>query len=101
MVILICLLFLHSNHNGHIFYIKVRIFLSEPLLSAFLGHGVHAVFHYVPLHSSTAGLRHGNFSGEDIYTTRESERLLRLPLWYGMNDDQRSHVVDTLYAFFA
>ena len=92
----------HSNHNGHIFYIKVSdISVRASLISFFREHGVHAVFHYVPLHSSTAGLRHGNFSGEDIYTTRESERLLRLPLWYGMNDDQRSHVVDTLYAFFA
>ena len=58
-----------------------------------------SVFHYVPLHSSPAGLRFGRFAGEDIYTTRESERLLRLPMFYNLDMEQVKRIVDVLVAF--
>ena len=60
-----------------------------------------AVFHYVPLHSSPAGQQFGRFHGEDLYTTQESERLARLPLWYGMTEDIQQQVVDRVCEFYA
>ena len=74
-------------HNAHMFYIKARDLTERTELIAFLKeHGVSSVFHYVPLHSAAAGLRFGRFHGEDKYTTAESERLLRLPMYYGLAD---------------
>lgn len=68
------------QHNGHMFYIKVRDLEQRTDLIAHLAkQGVHAVFHYVPLHTAKAGERFGCFSGTDNYTTQESERLIRLP----------------------
>lgn len=89
------------SHNAHMFYIKCRN-LDER--SAFIEHlkslGVHAVFHYVPLHSSPAGLKYGRFNGNDEYTTKESNRLVRLPLYYGLADADSSAVIDGVFAFF-
>jgi dTDP-4-amino-4,6-dideoxygalactose transaminase len=89
-------------HNGHMFFLKCKN-LEER--TAFLAHmksrDILAVFHYVPLHSAPAGLKFGRFHGEDRYTTIESERLVRLPLWYGMSDEIRNRVVDSVIAFFA
>lgn len=89
------------SHNAHMFYVKCRD-LDER--SAFIEHlksrGVHAVFHYVPLHSSPAGLKYGRFDGDDEYTTKESSRLVRLPLYYGLADVDSSVVVDAVLAFF-
>lgn len=88
-------------HNAHIFYIKLRNLQER---TAFITHmkerGVNCVFHYVPLHSSPAGLKYGRFSGEDVYTTRESERLVRLPLYYGMTENDRCTVIDAVDEFF-
>ena len=56
--------------------------------------------HYIPLHTSPAGLKHGEFIGEDKYTTKESERLVRLPLWYGMSEDVVSKIVDHIQKIF-
>ena len=72
--------------NGHLFYLKTRDAAERARLIRFLKEkGILSVFHYVPLHRSKAGRKFGRFSGRDRFTTRESERLLRLPLWYGMD----------------
>ena len=63
-------------------------------------NGISAVFHYIPLHSAAAGMKYGRFSGEDKYTTKESERLLRLPLYYGMKQEDREKVVSCVEAFY-
>ena len=89
------------QHNAHMFYIKARDLAERTALIAYLkAHGVGSVFHYVPLHSAAAGLRFGRFHGEDRYTTRESERLLRLPMYYGLADADVEKAVDTVAAFY-
>ena len=60
---------------------------------------LYCVFHYIPLHSSPAGMKFGRFSGEDVYTTRESERLLRLPMFYNLDMESVKYVTDTVLAF--
>lgn len=89
------------RHNAHMFFIKARDLEERTALIRFLKeNGIGAVFHYVPLHSSAAGVRLGRFSGEDRYTTRESERLVRLPLYYGMGNavEQVSAAVHEFYS---
>ena len=72
------------KHNAHMFYIKCKDLDERTKLIDFLKkNDISAVFHYIPLHSAEAGLKFGRFNGEDKYTTKESERLLRLPLYYG------------------
>lgn len=89
------------EHNGHMFYIRVRdLEQRTQFLQHLASKGIYAVFHYVPLHSAPAGQRFGSFHGEDRYTTRESERLVRLPFWYGMRADVIQEVVDATYDFF-
>ncbi len=89
------------QHNGHMFYIKLKD-LSER--TEFIAHmraeGVHCVFHYVPLHSAPAGQKYCRFHGEDIFTTRESERLVRLPLYYGLSAEDVDYVVAAAKKFF-
>ena len=81
------------QHNGHMFYIKVKDLEERTRLISFLkDNEIGAVFHYIPLHSSPAGKQFGRFNGEDIFTTKESERLLRLSLYYEM----RSSYVDII-----
>jgi dTDP-4-amino-4,6-dideoxygalactose transaminase len=89
-------------HNGHMFYLKCKD-LDErtALLEHMKANDIFAVFHYVPLHSAPAGLIFGRFHGEDRLTTSESERLVRLPLWYGMTDEVRQRVVESVEAFYA
>ncbi len=71
--------------NAHMFYIKVRdLCQRQNLIRHLREQGVDTVFHYVPLHSSPGGIKYGRFVGTDCYTTKESSRLLRLPMWYGM-----------------
>ena len=89
------------EHNAHMFYIKTKNLDERSRLIRYLkDRGVEAVFHYVPLHSSPAGKRFGRFHGEDAYTTRESDRLLRLPMFYGLRRDQVATVVETIEAFY-
>jgi dTDP-4-amino-4,6-dideoxygalactose transaminase len=77
------------NHNAHMFYIKCRDIEERSNLIEYLKlHGILSVFHYVPLHSALAGMQNGHFHGEDRYTTVESERLLRLPLYYGLKESE-------------
>ncbi len=89
------------QHNGHMFYIKVRNLEQRGELISYLSSvGVQSAFHYVPLHSSSAGQEFGYFHGEDRHTTNESERLIRLPFWYGITVEEINKVVSAIYAFF-
>ena len=88
-------------HNGHIFYIKVdNLDIRNRLLKYLQSNGVMAVFHYIPLHSSKAGLKYGRFNGEDIYTTQESQRLIRLPIYYGISEIEIDYVIDKIKNFY-
>lgn len=88
-------------HNGHMFYLKAKDIEERTALIAYLkDKGIHAVFHYVPLHTAPAGLKFGRFHGEDRYTTRESERLLRLPMYYGLELGQADYICETLGKFY-
>ncbi len=86
-------------HNAHMYYIKLRSLEERSRLIAFLAeHDICAVFHYVPLHSATAGLKYGRFVGEDRYTTALSERLLRLPMFYELTEADCARVIETISA---
>lgn len=88
-------------HNAHMFYLKVRDLEERTAFIEYLKqHGVMAVFHYVPLHSSPAGLKFGRFHGEDVYTTRESDRLVRLPMYYGLREEDRDAVIKAVRSFY-
>ena len=83
------------------FYVKLRDIEQRTDFIRFLKErGVLSVFHYVPLHSAPAGLKYGRFAGEDEYTTKESERLTRLPLFYGLTEEESKTVVETIRQFF-
>lgn len=91
----------NCDHNAHIFYIRVKDEHERSLLIDHLRNdGIQAVFHYIPLHSSKAGLIHGRFHGEDRYTTKESSRLLRLPLFYDLNDEEVDKVINSIQQFY-
>lgn len=88
-------------HNAHMFYIKVRDLDERTALISYLkANGVMAVFHYVPLHSAPAGEKFGRFHGADRYTTAESDRLVRLPMYYGLTGDDRSMVAAAVQSFY-
>lgn len=89
-------------HNAHMFYLKVRNLDQRSELIAYLSEqGVQSVFHYIPLHTAQAGRTYGRFVGEDTYTTPESERLLRLPMFYGLTTDEQQQVIDAVMGFFS
>lgn len=89
-------------HNAHMFYLKCDDLAQRTALIRFLKEGgVQAVFHYIPLHSAPAGLRYGRFDGPDQYTTAESERLVRLPLYYGLTEADQAVVIGRVLAFYA
>ena len=89
------------EHNAHMYYIKVGDIEERSKLIQYLAeHDIKAVFHYVPLHSSQAGRKYGRFSGEDVYTTKESEKLLRLPLYYSLQSEQVEYIIQTLKSFY-
>lgn len=89
------------KHNAHMFYVKLRDLDQRTSFISFLReNGVASAFHYVPLHSAPAGEKFGRFNGEDEYTTSESERLVRLPMYYGLNDRDQQRVIDIVKAFF-
>lgn len=88
-------------HNAHMFYIKTKDLEERTDLIFYLkGKRINSVFHYIPLHSSPAGKRLGVFHGEDKYTTRESERLLRLPMYYGLKASEVEYVSECIKAFY-
>jgi dTDP-4-amino-4,6-dideoxygalactose transaminase len=89
------------KHNAHMFYIKTRDLEERTRLIEYLGNNdIKAVFHYVPLHSSIAGKKYGEFVGEDRYTTKESERLLRLPMFNALTDEEVKYVSDKVREFY-
>ncbi len=89
-------------HNAHMYYLKCRDLAERTDFISFMKErGVGCSFHYVPLHSSPAGLRFGRFDGKDEFTTSESDRLVRLPMFYGMSDEDRNTVIDNVLAFFS
>lgn len=88
-------------HNAHMFYIKTKDMEERKALISYLKErDIAAVFHYVPLHSAPAGLRFGRFHGEDRYTTKESERLLRLPMYYNLSESDQQKVIDAAHGFY-
>ena len=88
-------------HNAHMFYIKAKDLSERTALIEYLKkNGVLSVFHYIPLHTAPAGKKYGRFHGEDRYTTRESERLLRLPMYYGLKESEISYITDLIHKFY-
>ena len=88
------------EHNAHMYYLKVKDMKVRTRLLAYLReNGICSVFHYVPLHSAPAGQKFGRFAGEDVYTTKESERLLRLPMFYNLDMEDVKKIVDVLHKF--
>ncbi len=89
------------KHNAHMFYLKCRDLKERTEFIRFLKENdILAVFHYVPLHSAPAGQKYGRFNGEDVYTTKESERLVRLPLYYGLTDADSDHIIEKVKEFY-
>lgn len=89
------------THNGHMYYAKAKDVQERTELLNFLkANGVWSVFHYVPLHSAPAGMKFGVFHGEDVYTTRESERLFRLPMYYTLTESDVNYVVSKVKEFY-
>lgn len=88
-------------HNAHMFYIKLKNLEQRTEFIRYMrSHKLGCVFHYVPLHSAEGGEKYGKFVGQDVYTTKESERLVRLPMYYGLTQEQLNEVVCTLSSFF-
>jgi len=91
-----------NQQNGHVFYIKTRDNINRDKLIQFLReNGILSVFHYIPLHSSPAGKKWGIFSGKDNFTTRESERLLRLPLFQSITNQEIDYICSKVKEFFS
>jgi len=91
----------YCNHNANMFYIKTKNAEERTALLGFLENaGINAVFHYIPLHSAPAGRKYGRFHGVDNYTTRESERIVRLPLYYGIKDADCYYVCEKIKEFY-
>jgi len=90
-----------STHNAHMFYIKVKnLELRTKLIKWLSSHEIVSVFHYIPLHSSVAGVKFGRFNGKDEFTTKDSERLLRLPLFYNISEIEIKVITDRIKEFF-
>jgi len=91
----------HCQHNAHMYYLKLKdLDQRTAFIEDIKVHGIMAVFHYVPLHSSQAGQEFGTFNGTDEYTTSESERLVRLPLYYSISDHELYKVISFVKGFF-
>lgn len=89
-------------HNAHMFYIKAKDLAERSALISYLKeNGILSVFHYIPLHSAPAGQKFGRFHGEDVYTTKESERLCRLPMYFGLEEAQVDYIISKVRAFYA
>ena len=88
-------------HNAHMFYVKLKNLSERTAFITYLrDKGVQSTFHYIPLHSAPAGEKFGRFHGEDQFTTSESERLTRLPMYYGIGEQDRKYVVDCIKEYF-
>lgn len=88
-------------HSGHMFYIKAKDLKERSdFISYMKENGIGCVFHYIPLHTSPAGKKYGRFAGEDRYTTRESERLVRLPMYYGLTREDHQKICEKVKDFY-
>lgn len=95
--------FIHESciHNAHMFYIKTKDLDERTQLLSYLKENeINAVFHYIPLHSAPAGLKYCRFDGEDKFTTKESERLIRLPMFYGLGSSDVEYIVEKIKTFY-
>ena len=91
----------YCTHNAHMYYIKVRDLEQRGDFINFMkSKDVLTVFHYVPLHSAPAGLKYGRFHGEDNFTTRESDRLVRLPMYYALTEDDVNYICECVHEYF-
>ena len=91
----------YSQHNGHIFYIKTKDKNERYMLMQYLNeNGISSVFHYIPLHKSPFGSEVGRFHGADIHTTTESERLLRLPMYHTLKDNEVEYICERIKSFY-
>ena len=91
----------YADHNAHMYYIKTKDLETRGRLIDFMRkHDILTVFHYVPLHSAPAGKKFGRFHGEDKYTSKESERLVRLPMYYHLKEEDREQVVKAIKEFY-
>ncbi len=91
----------HCTHNAHMFYLKCKDLEERTAFINFLKENdILSVFHYIPLHSAPAGVKYGRFHGEDKYTTKESERLVRLPLYYGLEPEKTEYIISKIKEFF-
>jgi len=89
------------QHNAHMFYIKVKdIEERSRLIEHLKQNNILSVFHYIPLHTSPAGKRYGAFSGIDTWTTKESEKLLRLPMYYGLEENNIEYIIEKIKMFY-
>lgn len=90
------------THNAHMFYVKLKNLEERTKFIAYLKeHDILSVFHYIPLHSAPAGQKFGRFHGDEIFTTKESERLARLPMYYGLSENDQDTIVNTIKAYFS
>jgi dTDP-4-amino-4,6-dideoxygalactose transaminase len=91
----------NCSHNAHMFYLKLHNLEERTdVLNHFKKHDILSVFHYVPLHSAPAGKKYGRFFGNDIFTTSESEKLIRLPMYFGIKKDEFMFIVNQLNNYF-
>ena len=91
----------YVEHNAHMFYVKLKDLNERTDFISFLKkNSIQSTFHYIPLHSAPAGRKFGVFSGNDIYTTKESERLTRLPMYYNLDEQDQKKVIETIFKFF-
>ena len=90
------------EHNAHMFYIKARDLEERSAFIDFMAKKqIKCVFHYIPLHTAPAGQKFGRFHGEDVYTTKESERLVRLPMYYKLTLEEVDGICDQIIRFFS
>ncbi len=88
-------------HNAHMFYLKCKNLEERTKFISYMKeNGIGAVFHYVPLHSAPAGIKFGRFNGEDVYTTSESEKIVRLPMYYGLEDAEVQKVCEKVKKYY-
>lgn len=91
----------YCTHNAHMYYIKVRdLEQRSDFINFMKSKDVLTVFHYVPLHTAPAGLKYGRFHGEDNFTTRESDRLVRLPMYYALTEDDVNYICECVHKYF-
>ena len=91
----------NCRHNAHMFYVKLSSLKERTEFITFMREkGIMCVFHYVPLHSAPAGIKYGRFHGEDVYTTAESDKLVRLPMYFGITDEAKEQITKAVRGFF-